>query len=181
MHKKSCTLTVQVSWRLSFNELMWSLYLKDGLEKGCFSVTLEKILHIHYSGLAGDRAHCVNVIGLLQRWSCKGCSSLTQGSLHTFIQVSWEKEPKSADTGEASVCLFSGLPGERAPWVNMTVFLRGWSCIGYLLQWTVEKSAHLVRSPGRQNFRLVTLGKPLHINYSGLLRESLSSQYDRLI
>ena len=33
MDKKPCTLIVQVSCRQSFNDLIWSLYSKDGLEK----------------------------------------------------------------------------------------------------------------------------------------------------
>ena len=45
-----------------------------------------KPLHI-CSGLLGGRAQLVNLIGLLRRWSWKGHSSLTQGSLCMFIQV----------------------------------------------------------------------------------------------
>ena len=42
-------------------------------------------LHIHSSGLLGDRAHQVNMTGLLRRWSCKEHSSVTQGNICTFI------------------------------------------------------------------------------------------------
>ena len=64
MHKKSCTFIFQVSWETMI------AHSKDGLETAIVSVTLGKPLHVH-SCLKGDRAHEVDIIVLLQSWSCK--------------------------------------------------------------------------------------------------------------
>ena len=146
------------------------IVLKRWSWKGCFSVTLGKILHIYCSCLPGDRAHWVDMIGSLSRCSCKGCSSPTKRSLFKFIHISWVTDLEDTDTKEASVCSFSGLSGDRACSVNITGFSEKWPFKGHLSQWTREASEHLFMFPGRQSFKSVRLGKPPHIHCSGLLR-----------
>ena len=68
------------------DRLLWKMVLLRA-----FIMVTGKPLHVD-SGVPGNRAHGVNMIGLHGRWSCKGHSLLTQGSLCTFIQVSKEIE-----------------------------------------------------------------------------------------
>ena len=55
-------------------------------------------LHIHHSGLLGDRAHWVYMIVLLRRWSWNWYLQVTLGSLCTFIQVCQETGQSLGDS-----------------------------------------------------------------------------------
>ena len=91
-------------------------------------------------GLQGGRTDWVNMIGYLEDGLVKGI----QRSLCTSIQVSWETyliesvelyskmvfKRSFIDDMAKPLHICSGVPGDRAQWVDMTVFLRRWSCKG---------------------------------------------------
>ena len=88
--------------------------------KGHFSVTLGKTWLI-CSGLLGDRADLVSVIGLLGRWSCKWYTG-------KLLHICW------------------GLLGDGAQWVNTLGLLGRLSCKGC----AGISCAHSFRSPGNR-------------------------------
>ena len=155
-----------ISWYEHWTQkrILKQLFLSD-------TGALEKTLHIHCSGLSGDRAHWVNIICLFGKWSCKECSSLTQEGLCTFIQVSQETELKVAETGETSPLSFPGLPGDKHNDSIWQAFLEDGHVKEIYQRNYGKASACLFRSPGRQSYKADTLGKPLHIHCSGLLRD----------
>ena len=143
--------------------------------KGCFSVTLGKT-HVNCLGLSWDRAHGVNTVGLLRRWFCKGCSSLTKEvSVYSF------KPPGSqglvTDIGEPFH--FSGLLGDRACQINMigllgrlslkghslVTLVKPWLCT-FIVQVSLETALWAVNA-GRQSFESVCFsGKMVMKNWS---------------
>ena len=163
------------------------------LSKGAFVTDTGWLLHIH-SGLLGDRAHQVYMIGLedgivngvhhwhreasacsfsslrrqsssswydrLRRWSCKGCSSLTQGNMLTFGQVSQETRVSAGSSGSMNQQICTEMMVLKRPFVSDT--------------W--EVSACSFMSPGRwyicHIIRVSTVGLPrwswMAAIYSGL-------------
>ena len=96
------------------------------------------------------------------------CSGLLQTKVHWVDMIIFLK--RWSWKGYFSVTLgktiHSGLVGNRAYLFNTTSFLRRLSCKGHWPQWRGEASA--------QSFKLMTLGKPLYIHFSGLLRDGAS-------
>ena len=91
-HGSLCMFT-QVSWEtehLPGDRGLWvsRIVLKRWFCKGHSLMTMGKPLYIHCGGLPGDRAHWVNMIGLLSRWSYKWHSLQTQESFCMLMHIS---------------------------------------------------------------------------------------------
>ena len=84
----------------------WTLFMSPG-RQSIKSVTLEKPLHIHYSGLSGDTAWSYyNSFIWKIVLNCHLLVALEKTLLCMFIaQVSWEAELQVGDNGEACVHL----------------------------------------------------------------------------
>ena len=155
-----CTFIVQVPWETELWVDMIVL-VKNGLERPFVNNTRKgfalhvhcsilpvdrtqkKLLHIH-SGLPGQQTHWVDTIVLLTRWFWKGFLSVTLGTpLHIHCWVS----------------------GETAHWIDMICLLIRWSYKGHLLL-TIWNLCLFWFFWETELFKLVTLGKPLHIHYS---------------
>ena len=110
------------------SNLIWKMVLK----RPFFSDTMENLaLHIHCSGLLGDRG-----LSWYERWSWKGCSCRTLGRLGSAYSLfrSPRRQSFMLVTLEKPLHIYcSALLGDIAHPVDIIVLFERWSWIGFSL------------------------------------------------